>query len=900
MENAPEVSLAEGKQDVSGDRFGCCRLRFADLGLEAEYRTSHRMRILGRLFTLEVILYPINIILLVITFINKTPSGYATRINNAISLAGFALSRRWLSCRPSSWRHYDLVACIWVLHHIFYQSMTANRWGAIIGCMDVGDPVGTPYAMEGYVLLWSFAAVMGFAFYAEASQAWTAFTCAAAPIVWLLQVTLIGTPLPMYTTAKFAFVYCFLCFLCFAGGRSLDLAHRGQFMQEQELSKELVRMRSWHGGLCRILAVNFDASGVLGLDLVLGQSSTLWPVLGRPEAGIVAALPSVGSTMQETQRLQDFFGRLQQQVLEDPDLFYGPDKITATLDVVDSTADLEIEAIWIPRCCPDSGSTVPEQGGALWVGLRRAQVTPGELLEAIAEGPPQRNRTVELPEPAGRPQARATLPDSDRASHPESLAETTPSGHIFTDLIRCGHAEGAKMQEQLVHVAELGQREDWLIRTQDLQLLPERILGRGSYGCVAVALLQGVEVAVKVPKANSDSNVRSLRSMANELCILRKLRHPNVVMFRGACIDPVSREICLVSELVHGTPLEAIICRPPMFPDTQGRHQLLLDISSALCYLHSRGPPVIHGDLKPANVMVERWAAKLRAKIIDFGLARLRTRHSPPLGGSLLWKAPEVIVSRAVPLPSADVFSFGLVAYFVVTGLKPLPDVPTGGVKKLRAAGKTMPDDWPEGVPFLEECRALCLECLRPQATERPSMAHEQPRLLSWLPPAGTVGTSPRARRRSRGWAEDVRRLQRNAALTNERGRAALADDAAAADPQPTALQPCWRLTPEATKRVMLLGTLEKWNVVYGQSDCCTWHARVREGADALQRLQRNPCRSVDTADSQCQECGILEPHWEDSGHCAFCTFLRHSRREERPGAAGQQQTAADVRVMSL
>lgn len=73
------------------------------------------------------------------------------------------------------------------------------------------------------------------------------------------------------------------------------------------------------------------------------------------------------------------------------------------------------------------------------------------------------------------------------------------------------------------------------------------------------------------------------------------------------------------------------------------RIDLAHDTACALTYLHARTPPIVHGDIKGSNVLVERSSpGRLRAKLLDFGLSRTLNRSkSKPLGGTRLWMAPE-------------------------------------------------------------------------------------------------------------------------------------------------------------------------------------------------------------------------------------------------------------------
>jgi len=79
----------------------------------------------------------------------------------------------------------------------------------------------------------------------------------------------------------------------------------------------------------------------------------------------------------------------------------------------------------------------------------------------------------------------------------------------------------------------------------------------------------------------------------------------------------------------------------------------------------------VHADLKDSNIIVANVNGFPIPKLLDFGLSRLLTKHAKPIGGSLEFMAPEVARNRSPPTCAADVFSFGRLAYFVVTSTRP-------------------------------------------------------------------------------------------------------------------------------------------------------------------------------------------------------------------------------------
>ncbi|CAE8688712.1 unnamed protein product [Polarella glacialis] len=258
-----------------------------------------------------------------------------------------------------------------------------------------------------------------------------------------------------------------------------------------------------------------------------------------------------------------------------------------------------------------------------------------------------------------------------------SSGATSTSSFLFK--LRASNSQmftqSSTMEQQLLGLAVMGKEERWLIDEYMLEIGSGKVLGQGSFGIVFAGLMAGTEVAIKMPKGELHSG--TLRSVANELRILRHIRHPNVVAFYGALISyGETPAILLVEELIEGQSAEVCFLLPSPILSANARCRILLGICQALRYLHGLQPAVVHGDLKPGNVMVEKLTN--RAKLLDFGLARRLTRHALPLGGSTRYRAPELfnrgtgdgsLVSR--PSCSADIFSLGRVAFVAAASRKP-------------------------------------------------------------------------------------------------------------------------------------------------------------------------------------------------------------------------------------
>lgn len=145
-------------------------------------------------------------------------------------------------------------------------------------------------------------------------------------------------------------------------------------------------------------------------------------------------------------------------------------------------------------------------------------------------------------------------------------------------------------------------------------------LGKGGFGVVYRGVLRnGKEIAVKRLDITS---LQGEREFQNELSIIGGLRSPFVVSLLGYCADRTRR--LLVYEHMQNRSLQEALFEndSPSKLDWETRFKIILDIAQALAFLHLEcDPPIIHGDIKPSNVLLD---ARFSAKLADFGLARLK------------------------------------------------------------------------------------------------------------------------------------------------------------------------------------------------------------------------------------------------------------------------------------
>ncbi|XP_038976167.1 cysteine-rich receptor-like protein kinase 6 [Phoenix dactylifera] len=200
----------------------------------------------------------------------------------------------------------------------------------------------------------------------------------------------------------------------------------------------------------------------------------------------------------------------------------------------------------------------------------------------------------------------------------------------------------------------------------------ENKLGEGGFGAVYKGLLtDGREIAVKRLSASSSQGFRELR---NELVLVAKLQHRNLVRLLGVCLE--EQEKLLVYEYVPNRSLDTILFGI-ISSSTQNlnwgkRNKIIGGIARGLQYLHEESQlKIIHRDLKASNILLD---ADLNSKISDFGLARLfggdQTQCTTnQVVGTFGYMAPEYVMHGQFSIKS-DVYSFGILVLEIVAGRK--------------------------------------------------------------------------------------------------------------------------------------------------------------------------------------------------------------------------------------
>uniref|UniRef100_A0A3B4V510 mitogen-activated protein kinase kinase kinase n=1 Tax=Seriola dumerili TaxID=41447 RepID=A0A3B4V510_SERDU len=203
--------------------------------------------------------------------------------------------------------------------------------------------------------------------------------------------------------------------------------------------------------------------------------------------------------------------------------------------------------------------------------------------------------------------------------------------------------------------------EAWEVPFEEISDL--QWVGSGAQGAVFLGKLHGQEVAVKKVRNIKETDIKHLR----------KLKHPNIITFKGICTQAPC--YCIIMEYcAQGQLYEVLRAGRKITPS------LLMDwamgIAGGMNYLHLH--KIIHRDLKSPNMLITYDDA---VKISDFGTSKELSDKSTKMSfaGTVAWMAPEVIRNEPVS-EKVDIWSFGVVLWEMLTGEVPYKDVDSSAI----------------------------------------------------------------------------------------------------------------------------------------------------------------------------------------------------------------------------
>lgn len=276
----------------------------------------------------------------------------------------------------------------------------------------------------------------------------------------------------------------------------------------------------------------------------------------------------------------------------------------------------------------------------------------------------------------------------------------------------------------------------------------------------ADSLFAGRYLLIKELGVGGFSEVWLAQDTATQLQVALKIYAPGAGM-DNECLDLFTQEFALVFNLNHSNLLR------PTYYDTYERMpylvmpfcekgaasrligkateeqlwQFIHDVAAALAYLHTQDPPVIHQDIKPANILIDNAD---RFLLTDFGIStKIRTtlRKSLPRSadyssaGTPQYMAPERFSKDPSPIMANDIWSLGATLFELITGETPFKEM--GGLAQKN--GADIPH-FPKNTPYSKELQHLITKCLDSKPWQRPTAADLKKGRGKWLEKKGKKG----------------------------------------------------------------------------------------------------------------------------------------------------------------
>jgi len=225
-----------------------------------------------------------------------------------------------------------------------------------------------------------------------------------------------------------------------------------------------------------------------------------------------------------------------------------------------------------------------------------------------------------------------------------------------------GDYENSPMKESCV----LSDKEEIMSeRLSDYEMIAE--LGRGSYAIVKEWINKLIEKRVAIKEYEKKNLVTPQKriTVSNEIKTLSLLKHPNIVRLYTTIED--NDKLYLVMEVIKGQSLEKYIQAKCRLQEAEAI-SLFKQILEAIAYCHEQ--QICHRDIKTENILI---TPEGNVKLIDFGFATLSSRNErlKVFCGTPCYMSPEIVSRKKYLGPNADIWSLGILYYFMLSGSFP-------------------------------------------------------------------------------------------------------------------------------------------------------------------------------------------------------------------------------------
>jgi serine/threonine protein kinase len=246
-------------------------------------------------------------------------------------------------------------------------------------------------------------------------------------------------------------------------------------------------------------------------------------------------------------------------------------------------------------------------------------------------------------------------------------------------------------------------------------------LGKGGMGAVYLAQDKRLDrkVAIKVLTLNENLSLEQkseiIARFQKEAKAIAKLSHPNVVAIHDIGED--NGEYYMVMEFLEGKSIGSILDKDKKLP-IQECIDISIQICKALDYIHSNS--IVHRDIKPDNIIITKNNI---AKITDFGIAQndsdqMRLTQDGTILGSIMYISPEQLRNSKEVDNRADIFSYGVTLYQMITGKMPFDGETVGEVvTKILSSQPELPRKYNPDIPF--ELERIIMKALNKDREKR-------------------------------------------------------------------------------------------------------------------------------------------------------------------------------------
>ncbi|EOA23516.1 hypothetical protein CARUB_v10016709mg [Capsella rubella] len=285
----------------------------------------------------------------------------------------------------------------------------------------------------------------------------------------------------------------------------------------------------------------------------------------------------------------------------------------------------------------------------------------------------------------------------------------------------------------------------------DLLCATAEIMGKSTYGTVYKATLEdGSQVAVKRLR---EKITKSQKEFENEINVLGRIRHPNLLALRAYYLGPKGEKLVVFDYMSRGSLATFLHARgPDVHINWPTRMSLIKGMARGLFYLHTHAN-IIHGNLTSSNVLLDE---NINAKISDYGLSRLMTAAAGSsviaTAGALGYRAPELSKLKKANTKT-DVYSLGVIILELLTGKSPSEAL--NGVDLPQWVATAVKEEWTNEVFDLEllndvntmgdeilNTLKLALHCVDPTPSTRPEAQQVMTQLGEIRPEETTTTTT--------------------------------------------------------------------------------------------------------------------------------------------------------------